>query len=261
MIVYDFQGIFEPQDDFQGRSQSRYGIAEKVELCCDITPSGVTASQIGGLQWDLIDGPDSLTNITNNGTADYDAGPNAGSATFLLVVISGPSCGAFKTYGKTVVAPSGAYMIQAPGTGIWHVQGVGSVGFKGHIYLNPKDVSFSNIEFSEGSCSAIKTGFYVGKLPNNHPQGNWFNVGGGNISTGCRVLATDTVSQAYSGPFSNGTFTFNIPWKYRVGGSGDGIQFTTATHDQTMSSTGTTTIQKHGTGLFSKALNDPSSGY
>jgi len=152
-------------------------------------------------------------------------------------------------------------MIQAPGTSIWHIQGSGSVGFKGWIYLLPKDVSFSNIEFSEGDCPSIKTGFYVGKPPNNHPQGSWIFVGGGNISTGCPVLGEDTAAQLYYGPFSNGTLTWNIPFKYRVGSTGNGTQFTTAIQHFNMSPTGTATVEKHGVGPFSKALNDPNSSY
>jgi len=95
---------------------------------------------------------------------------------------------------------------------------------------------------------------------NEHPQGAWCDVGTGNSATGCRVLAVDTIEQDYSGPFSYGTFTFVIPWKY-LGDTGGSTEFTTATQIATMYESGLATIAKKGVGPYVKNLNDPDSDY
>ena len=263
VIVYDYQGTLVPEDDFDGRSQSCYGLEEIVYLGWDITPCGLTPIEIGGLTWYLLDGVGYLDADPGYGTGVYDAGPSAGDVTFVLVVMSGPSAGVgfFNPYNRTVVEPSDAYMIKAPNTGVWHIQGYASVGFKGWAYLLPKEVSFSNIEWREGLCTGTGTGFFAGDTGEVHPTGSWMDVGSGNSTKGCRVQMTDTVeSGPHNSPYSAGTFTWPIPWQYRVG-SGTEETFTTATHYETIDSTGAMTIEKKGAGPFPKQLNDPNSNY
>lgn len=267
VIVYDFEGTLTPDDgppSFAGRSMTDYGIAETVDLNCTIT-LGLTASQVGGLKWSEGLGKGSLSNVTNYGTADYDAGAYPGTANLYLSVQSGPSRESFRNYVRNITEPD-AYMIQEPNTGIWHEQGTASVGFKGYIYLTPMNVSFDNLQFREYSCPAILKGFYKDKYPDgyDHPIRSPVAVGSGNISTGCRVLGTDTVSTGPHTPpppfKNNSSFTWVIPWQYLVSG-GAWTEFTTATHVATMNKAGTATIEKHNVGPFTKALNDPNSPY
>lgn len=49
-VIFDFGGTFTPDDNFTGRSQDRYGIAETAVLGVTITPQGITANDVGGLQ-------------------------------------------------------------------------------------------------------------------------------------------------------------------------------------------------------------------
>lgn len=70
----------------------------------------------------------------------------------------------------------------------------------------------------------------------------------------------DTVQSGSKGPpFSVGSFTWPIPWEFRVGG-GSAKAFTTVTHQQDADATGKVTISKGGTSV-SKNASDPTSGY
>jgi hypothetical protein len=264
VIVYDFQGVLTPDDNFTGRDQMKYGIQETVDLSCTIVPNGLTGIQVGGLRWSKFMGAGFVSNVTDNGAADYDAGPYDpfwGSTWLFLSVCSGPSSGDCVGYTRTIVAPFEAYMVQAPSTGIWHVQGQASIGFKGWIYLWFKNVSFSNIEWREESCSGTGTGFFAPSTGQIHPTGSWMGVGSGNIVTGCRVQCIDTVeSGPHGGPYSDGTFTWPIPWQYRVG-AGGAVTFATANHYEIIDSSGKMTIQKKWGGPFTRELNDPDSDY
>ncbi len=56
VIVYELTGIFTPQDNFAGRSTSRYGLLERVNLTYSSTPGAVPAAQAGGLVWKIVSG-------------------------------------------------------------------------------------------------------------------------------------------------------------------------------------------------------------
>lgn len=260
VIVSDFEGTLVPSDNFAGRSQTDYGLEEIVALGCNITPGGLTASQIGGLRWSEGLGKGSLSNITNNGTADYDAGAYPGTANLQLTVQSGPSQGAFKYYARTLVAPSDDYMIQKPGSGIRHTRYTCSAGFLGWSYLEPKDVSFENLYRREGTCTGTGTGYYANLNGIVHPTGSWWSISSGNSSTGCRVLVDDEVYSEKGPPYSNGQFDWPIPREYKAD---DGVAhaFTIANHNQVADPTGKCTIQKKGAGPFSKNANDPTSNW
>lgn len=72
--------------------------------------------------------------------------------------------------------------------------------------------------------------------------------------------AIDTISTGdYLPPFSAGTFNWPIPWLFRVAG-GNEKEFTIATHHETVTATGATTISKGGVSETTQA-NDPTSTY
>jgi hypothetical protein len=128
--------------------------------------------------------------------------------------------------------------------------------------LNPKDVSFSNLYFQEDTCPTVATGFYSSWQPlYPHPQGSWVSIGSGDRTKGCRVLGDDQVwSGAKPGPYSVGSFTWNIPCNYKAN---DGVshEFTTSAQNWVSDEAGKCTIQKNGTGPVSKNANDPTSSW
>ncbi len=260
IVVYDLTGTFTPEDNFDGRSQTRYGLEEEVGLNFTTDPAGVTAAQAGGLEW-TWSGVGEVSNAGNDGNANYDAQHIAGEVTFRITVKSGPSKDQFKSYSKTVVAPSGSYMIQKPSSGIRHTTNTCSAGFLGWSFLEPKDVSFSKLSRREGTCTGTGTGFYAYINGDVHEVGSWWPVSTGNSSTGCRVLTDDQIySGSKSSPYSNGEFNWPIPREYKAD---DGVphQFTTATHNQVADANGKCTIQKHGAGPFSKNAADATSSW
>jgi hypothetical protein len=261
VIVYTLDGVFTPDDNFTGRSLSRFGLAEVVYLSFTADPP-ITAAQAGGLKWKLLYGDGTLVGGTD-GTGTFTAGATPGPATLKLRIESGPSAALGPWYSEDVIAPSGGYIIQKSGTGIWHVRGFASVGFLGWSYLLPKDVSFKNIETREGECAGVGTGRLSSKNGEVHSAGGWNAVGTGNIEKGCRELyeGDEVQTGEYASPFgTGGTFTWQIPVEYRVG-SGTATQFGEYVHGEVVDSDGTAHIGKAGAGPFQKALNDPDSNW
>ena len=260
--VFTLQGIMRPSDNFGGRSQTRLGIAEVAFLNPETTPAGLTGPQIGNLRWKKISGGGTLNAHATFGIGSYTAPSSAGSTTLKLEILSGPSKGMGPTSNRTIVAPNNATMRQEPGTGIWHVQGQASIGFLGGTYLQPTDVSFRRLSSREGWTAGIGTGYFLTFNGHPHQVGNWFPIDRCNVATGCKVIATDYVSAGpLPAPYSDGTFTWNIPCQYRVGTTGAAVTYTIASQRATIDSEGRMTISKNGAGPFSKNLNDPTTDY
>jgi hypothetical protein len=254
------------RDDFPKRSQDRFGVAEYIELVA-IATSVTTAPD---LRWfiasDTSGGALSGT-AGNDGTGLYTAGDTAGEVTLVVKVVSGPQAGAIvarKTI--TIVAPTDAVMVQAPNTYIYHQHGTYTVGFLGDIFLRPKDVSFENIHFQEGTCKAESTGYLTRLHPQCHPLGNVCHVSGGDAENGSQVYGTDTVwAGPLFRPYADGDFKWAIPWRYGAPIPSPGMptttRFTTAIEHATSDATGRAMIEKKGAGPFFADANDPTSGY
>jgi len=73
VIVFDFEGQLTPDDPFYGRNWEKYGLEETVGLSCTLTPSGLTATQVGGLKWTKSSGVGDVSNNGNDGGGKYDA--------------------------------------------------------------------------------------------------------------------------------------------------------------------------------------------
>jgi hypothetical protein len=261
VIVYDLTSVHLPYDNFTGRSYIKYGVAEVAKLFFAVSPTGVTAAQQGGLRWSKVAGGGTVTSGATSGIGTYTAPATASNVTLRLIVQSGPSKNKYCEVRFSVVPPSDGYMIQKPGTNIWHRINTASVGFMGWSYLRPKDVSFTNIQRRENSCTGAGTGFYAYLNGINHPVGPWREVSNGNSTTGCLVVCDDRVTSGSKGaPYSVGEFTWPIPRQYRVG-TGGAITFYTATHHQTANAIGTAQIEKAEAGPFSKKAGDASSDY
>jgi len=259
VVVFDFTGTFTPADNFSGRSQSQYGLEEIVALAFTTSPTGISASQAGGLEWTKHSGVGAVSNAGSDGTADYDAKETAGGVTFRLTIKSGPSKGRYKSYSKTVVAPSGTRLTRVNPNTVWHEQGAASAGIKLYYWLDPKEVSFSELTFGEGSCPATnKSGCWLGMHA--HPQNTFGAISGGNITSGCRVSAPDYAWARIYSWGSGGAFTWSIPSQYiddtatrnTFGANQVQVHTTQANGDAT---------QAKGGQSGSAALNDPTSGF
>ncbi|MCP4612639.1 MAG: hypothetical protein GY845_28400 [Planctomycetes bacterium] len=262
VIVFDFDGELTPDDPFTGRNMDKYGLEETVELDCSISPSGLTGSALGGLRWKIPGGigVGSLSSITSNGTADYDAEEVTGSANLWLEVISGPSWGHFKSYSKQVIAPSGTRMTRYSSR-VKHVQGVASAGIGLWYWLDPTDVSFSNLDFGEDSCPATgKTGIYITVPPGNHAQNTFTSILGGNSTTGCKVVNYDGAYSARPSWGNGGTYTWSIPTQYIDDTSTRNTFGSNQNHVPTLQANGDATMAKGGQS-GSAALNAQTSGY
>lgn len=261
VIVYHLDGVLTPDDNFSGRSQSNYGIAEKVECDCTITPSGVTPSQVGGLRWSEELGKGTLSNITNSGTADFDAGTDIGAAILRLEVKSGPSKGRGKNYMRTIVEPSSSSYMEQKGTRLKHTYNTWSTGCRGYTYLAPQNVSFENTMSREGYCDVTCHGWLSWhNYP--HPEGPECSVLGGDVEKGCQVAGIDELYSGCKGPdpdpYDHGYYTWHIPWEYKAGDMSDYSTFTYATMHVTSDPDGTAKITKKGINITSFA-SDPSS--
>lgn len=258
VTVVSVTGVLTPSDNFTGRSNTRFGVGEIINLSFQSTPPR-TAAQLGGLIWSIASGGGTLTgNTGNNGKGVYTAPATAGSVTLELTVVSGPNANSVVARRTiNIVAPSDALMVQRPGTNVKHTTGLWSVGFKGNVFLRPTDVSFSRMQWGEGTVNAVASGYLAIWNGRPHLASQLFKVGPGDSTLGCRVMTIDTVFSGELGPpFSIGDFLWAIPWEFSVGGS-PRVSFTTANHHATADAVGTATISKKGAGPFSRIPGDP----
>ena len=261
VIVYELTGNFAPQATFQGRSTTRFGLKELVDLTFSSSPN-LTHQQIGGLTWKILSGNGAIPSNAN-GTATYTAADSAGTDTFKLEVIDGPSKGLGPQYTKTVVAPNEGYVRQTPASSVLHCQGYCSVGFYGEARMQPTDVSFAKLWFREGGGVATAAGFYASSDGAVHPPtGIMIPITDCNATLGCMGLDADLIgTYSSSTSFESGSLTWPIEWRYGISDSVSGSQtgFTTATHQQTATNVGTATIAKEGSGNFSRTASASSS--
>jgi hypothetical protein len=258
-------GVLTADDNFSGRSQTRFGLGELIYLSFTANPAR-SARALGGLRWFLVSGQGTLSSHGNEGLGTFVAGASPGRVRLQLRIMSGPHAGSGPVVEFDVIAPSDAYMVREPGTPLFHAPNTCSVGFAGLTYFLPKDASFKNLQFREDTARAGCSGFFM--ILNNeiHPQGDWFAIGTGNSATGCRLSVPDSVRLAprehapLTPPYRLGEFHWAIPWQYRLG-NGPAVTFTTAHQHVTADAEGTATIQKKGAGPFTRRAGDPGTDY
>jgi len=258
VIVFEFEGIFCPYDNFDGRTQESYGLEEMVELTFNTDPPGITAYQTGGLTWDWV-GVGDLSSYIGTGTASYDAEHIADTVAFSLIIDSGPSKDHFQIYLKSVIEPSGTRMTRVNPNNVWHTQGIASAGIKLYYWLDPKTVSFSNLEFGEDACNTTNdAGCWLGFQ--GHAQNTFGSILGGDSTTGCRVNLPDYAWAAIASWGNGGTFTWNIPTQYIDDTSTRNTFGSTQSQVHTTQASGDATQAKGGQS-GTAALNDPTSGF
>jgi hypothetical protein len=162
VIVFNLTPTLTPQDNYAGRDLNTYGVCEYIKLNYQTTPSGITASEIGGLQWLLTSGGGTLTD-NGDGTGTYQC-PDVAATVDLTLAITGGPClnAAVAAPARAIVPPDGVSMVQNPGTGLKHVQGFVTVGFQGlYSATCANAVSFAQIEVREGTCQSTATGYWA----------------------------------------------------------------------------------------------------
>ncbi len=171
-----------------------------------------------------------------------------------------------ESIGVTVIEPSGAGLVRKIGSGVGHTHNTGSVSFYGMCYLTPGDVSFAAVSVYEDTCPSTTTGYYTlryGTPGPVHPLGS-ANPCDHNIDPYANrrnVFGQDNISSdphhaTQQLPFSEGTFTWTIPWIFQCGTNKK--QIATMTHRATINASGDMTISKGGV-MASAKFSDPTS--
>lgn len=255
VIVYDLNLVFTPAVDFAGRSYDHFGIEEQVSLSFTATPA-VTVQQIGGLRWDFVTTGNrgQLTNVTDEGTADYSAPDTANSIIFKILVLDGPSKNLGFQQGIVIVEPSGGFITKLSGPK--HIANTWSTGFKGVIHITPANVSFFNLLFQEGSCPIVLSGWLnTNEFNIPHAQGPMNRITSKN-----EVDFEDNIfTGVKSPPYGTGTWHWDIPWKV-VTNSNRSISIGTFRQLATADNNGKAVITKGGRSQESNAA-DPTSDW
>jgi hypothetical protein len=228
------------------RTRTRIGVGETVDLT--VSPAPATWAVTAGATLSANSGP----------TVQLTAGDRAATVT---VTATGSGCSCSIQF--TIVEPTDVTAEQVPGTNVWHRHGTPTVGFKANWFVQPADVSFEGITVREKHCAAVCTGYFLPQNGQDHVPGSDVTLGPVVAGKGSPIQGTDTIQGGDGGigpPYSNGTFTWPIPWEYQVG-SGTPKELTNkVNHVKTIDSTGTLTLSKGGV-TVSKGLNESDSEY
>lgn len=269
-------GIHQAVDNFSGRSTTRFGVGEVVNLSFDSPlsrgqPPGKKAVPHAGLQWVQTSGPGNLTNIDPRaGTGTFTADHIAGTVRLELQVVVGPCKGSTVAEVQfVVVRPNGVNIMEIPGTGPDFAgpgrppipAGRWGAGFQGRVFVDPKDVSFQGVGFAEGTIAGVVTpaGSYLNPLDGKVHPSSFFGFGqGGNTTTGTRVgSGTDDIFSGSRPPASTvsgvpicgvSDFLWAIPWEFTVPGTPRLIRFAIANHHATSTGSCEARIEKAGAG-------------
>ncbi|HJQ57526.1 MAG TPA: hypothetical protein VJ890_11490, partial [Vineibacter sp.] len=251
VIVFALTTTAQIADNFVGRSTTDLGVDERVQLGFATTPVGVSAAEAGGLRWSfdanaagdrntvgLVHDP--ATNAAplpamQTGVVDYIAPCRTSPANtapvpqravkLKLSIVNGVCAGLGPELSYVIRMPT-AHMREQVGGARRHVQGQPSAGFKGEIFLTPKNVSFRTLGFREGAGAMVVSGAapvaWAGLAHGTTPFTS--TISGGNSGSGCTVVGI--VDDVYSGAFVYavpprasprnvvGTLSWPIDWEY-----------------------------------------------
>jgi outer membrane protein OmpA-like peptidoglycan-associated protein len=264
-------GVLSAADNFAGRSITRFGVGEVINLSFFSFPAR-PAADFGGLDWVVagVGGAITPPAVVHDGTGIYTAPATPGAVTLELRVAGGATAGrVVSRHAIAIVAPSDVRMTDVPGTapnfspsgpipaGRW------GAGFRANIFIDPKDVSFRGIVFTEDTTRALVVppgSFLSGWAGFVHVAGVPLPGGGGNLATGTQLVGFD---QVFSGSLPpRHTFPFNIcgdsqffwfiPWRYSVAG-GAPVPFRIVLHHSRSTPLCDAFIQKAGAGPFKRS--------
>jgi outer membrane protein OmpA-like peptidoglycan-associated protein len=266
-------GALTAQDNFAGRSATRFGVGEIIDLNFLSFPAAGAAA-LGGLEWHLVSGGGTLAGITPAGTATYTAPPVAAAVTLELRVAAGATAGrVISTHAITIVTPDSVSITAIPGTapgtsplGGVIPAGTWGAGFLGNVFVGPKDVSFQGVTFGEGTIPGVVTpagSFLRGFAGMPHPPDTFGRAHGGNSVTGTAVSPPPDQIAFSGGPVRTvlgvrfcgaSDFLWAIPWEFSVGG-GPRTPFATANQHATSTLFCDATVEKGGAGPFCRTID------
>ena len=262
-VIWTLKGVWDAQIRFPNRSQSRFGLGEKVDLLSRITPPPYNRSVLGKLKWKGKKGGNGkLTDPTTDGSAVWETAIEAGTGELTLEVTSGVSKGmSAGPYILEVIAPTGGHLVQSGKTfKVWHEPLKASAGFKASIVLDPQDVAFDNLTVREGPIDdnkTVATGSMAplpGFKPNiKHPQTPFpiktYRVFSPPTTSGWQINYADTVDRVsvgdgFLGPAipRAGSLSFSFDWQYQ--GTKGWIPFQPITQTQSYAANGSATVTK-----------------
>ena len=244
-----YTGVLTPVDNFSGRNKVNFGVGEEINLTAKVAPTTTPATP---MTWSVKSGSATVTNTGTTGIAKVKCGAVGGAVVLELRKTTGDKA-LLGTQRLQVLAPTGAEF-EKDGSD-YHVKNTASAGFVGSIYLVPKTVSFKWLEMREGAAPHEGTGCFakrevsLKKLRTNsaviHPiMGGWVDCLGATSAKGTAVNGQDTVATIIGAWGAGGTFTWNIPWYYRVAGSSEEHRFCTAVHSVDIDAAGKMSITK-----------------
>ncbi|WP_198420915.1 hypothetical protein [Massilia atriviolacea] len=230
------------------RARTTVGVGESVKL----------SYSLGSAKWSNSGG----TLDKNTAVSVFFTAPDRAASVTITATGAGCTC----TVTFTVIEPDAVVMERASST-VWHIKDIPSIGIRLHVYLRPDTVSFKSIEVSEGDCTSLVTGYFVGTRFDGMKHGSrgggeWAQVSDTVAGMGSQLVQKD---HARSGacnlgtPYTDGSFDWPIPWLYRVG-DGEPNVFATVHQQFTIDEAGCMTLSKGGAS-GAAALNDPSSDY
>jgi outer membrane protein OmpA-like peptidoglycan-associated protein len=266
-------GLLTPVDNFTGRSATRFGVGEVINLSFFSLPPR-PAADFGGLEWRLVAGGGVLTGVNPAGTATYTAPAAASAVQLELRVATGATAGrVVSTHSIAIVVPNGVRMTAVPGTAPGFANpgvvpaGRWGAGFQANVFLDPRDVSFQGVVFGEGTVVSVVTpagGFQAPFAGLAHPVNTFGAAHGGNATTGTPVSPpVDNITTGQLNPSGSlfgvatcgaADFLWAIPWEFSVAG-GPRTQFAVANHHATSSLFCEATIEKGGAGPFCRRIN------
>jgi hypothetical protein len=238
-----FSVTMTPVDNFGGRSHVRFGVGEQIELDVKEAPPVKPATAV---EWVVKSGPAKLKAGKLTGSALVTCGNKGGPVVLALLDKKDPKT-VYATKRFEVVAPSGLTFLHQE----YAVKR--GLGFKGYSQIEPFDVSFKWVETREGAAPYEGKGYFaqaevsLAELADDyaviHPvKGAWTpNYGGAKKN---RENSVDNVMTSVGKNWSAGTFTWNIPWLYRVKGMPGDFRFTTAVHKAVIKENGQMTLSK-----------------
>ena len=266
-------GTVIARDNFAGRSTTRFGVGETIDLNFASLPARPPAD-FGGLQWVQAAGGGTLIAINADGTGTYVAPATADTVRLELRVATGATAGrVISSHTINIVLPNGVRMTEVPGSAPGFTfagptpAGTWGVGFQANVFINPRDVSFQGVVFGEGTVTAVVTppGSFLSPFAGRVHTVNTFGPAhGGNAVTGTPVSPpVDNIFNTGLAPTGSlfgvptcgaSDFLWAIPWEFSVAG-GARTRFATANHHVTSTFFCNGTIEKGGAGPFCRRLN------
>lgn len=211
-----------------GRTVNNFGIGEVIDFRAAVAPA---PARTPVWRWDVTAGAD-LGHFSFNGDRARLVLLTLNGGT-MTVKVRNAMDDSQALVNLTIVAPANWSM--GPIQYRFHLPGMAHAAFRAAVQVqNNANVSFDNLEMREGNAMPERSGRYVtdNVNANNHHgatfglAANWINIGTQRAnaglqaaaSPGCIAIAIDRVgSHAWGAPFtSNGSFTWRIPWTYRL---------------------------------------------